>query len=96
MYAVCVTFQIEQGAMAAFLPLMHDNAKTSLATETGCLQFDVLTDGAHPQEVFLYERYADRAAFDTHLQSAHFKPFAAATQHLIAAKDVRTWSEVAQ
>ena len=61
MYAVCVTFQIAEGAMADFLPLMLENAAASLKGEPGCHQFDVCRDG---DEVFLYELYTDAAAFE--------------------------------
>lgn len=96
MYAVCVTFKLKGGQAAVFIPLMRENAQTSLANEAGCVQFDVLTDPAQPDSVFLYEVYTDRAAFDAHLASTHFKSFDAATAGMIAQKDVQTWSEVSQ
>ena len=96
MYAVCVSFKVKLGQMADFLPLMQANARTSLQEEQDCLQFDVLTDAAKPDDVFLYELYTDRAGFDAHLQSAHFKAFDAAVQAMIAAKDVQTWTGVTQ
>ena len=56
MFAVCVTFKINQGKMDAFLPLMHQNARTSLNEEVGCHQFDVATDQSKPgQEAPIYE-----------------------------------------
>lgn len=96
MFAVVVTFQIKPEAAAAFLPLMLGNAKTSLADEPGCHQFDVATDPARPEEVFLYELYDDAAAFDAHLASAHFHAFDAATAEMIAQKSVRTYTQVRQ
>ena len=96
MYAVCVTFELKPGSAAAFMPLMLANAQSSLAVEEGCRQFDVATDPTRPDQVFLYEIYEDRAAFDAHLASDHFKEFDAAISDLIAHKTVTTWSEVAQ
>ena len=96
MYAVCVKFDLKDGKTAGFMPLMRDNAQASLRTEDGCLQFDVLSDPDKPDTVFLYEIYADRAAFDFHLASDHFQSFDAATADMIAAKDIQTWTEVAQ
>jgi len=96
MYAVCVTFKIKDGAMDQFMPLMHANAQLSLQTEPGCRQFDVLTDTSKPAQVFLYELYTDRAAFDAHLASTHFKTFDAAITQMISAKDVQTWETVTQ
>jgi len=96
MFAVTVTFQIEPDRIPDFLPLLHANAQTSLAIEDGCHQFDVATDPQHPHEVFLYELYTNRAAFDAHLGSPHFKAFDAQVVDMIAHKSVKTFAEVQQ
>ena len=95
-YAVVVTFTIKPDAMADFTSRVLANASTSLFDEDGCYQFDVATDPARPNEVFLYELYTDRTAFDAHLASAHFKDFDAAVADMIAGKDVRTYEQVEQ
>jgi len=96
MYAVTVTFTLNPGRASAFLPMMRDNARTSLDREPGCRQFDVCTDPDRPDVVFLYELYDDRAAFDAHLAAPHFQSFDAATQGMVAIKDVVTFAEVWQ
>ena len=94
MFAVTVTFSLKSGCTEAFLPLMYQNARASLDNEAGCLQFDVATDDARPDEVFLYEVYSDAAAFDTHLGTTHFQAFDAATASMIAAKEIKTYRGV--
>ena len=96
MYAVCVTFQLKPDRMEDFIPLMLENARISRKAEPGCHQFDVAADPDKPGAIFLYEIYSDRAAFEVHLASDHFKAFDAATRDMIADKAVTTWSEVAQ
>ena len=95
MYVVTVAFEIRPEAAAAFLPLMLENARASLAEEPGCLRFDVCreeaADDAPPVRVFLYEIYRDRGAFDAHLASAHFQSFDAATRPMVASKQVASW-----
>ncbi|MFY0679229.1 MAG: antibiotic biosynthesis monooxygenase [Thalassovita sp.] len=91
MYVVTVTFKIHPGQMDQFLPLMVENARTSRKDEAGCQLFDVCRDG---DEVFLYEVYDDRAAFDLHLESAHFKAFSAKVDTLVAGKELRLYQEV--
>lgn len=96
MYAVTVVFRIKPDHWDAFLPAMLTNARTSRAQEPGCHQFDVCTDPDEPNTVFLYELYDDRAAFDAHLESVHFRAFDAATAPMVADKRIRCFAQVHQ
>ncbi|GBQ85404.1 hypothetical protein AA13595_1651 [Gluconacetobacter johannae DSM 13595] len=53
----------------------HDSAH-SVADEPGCHCFDVLVPDGEANRVILHEVYTDRAAFDTHLTTPHYKAFA--------------------
>lgn len=94
MFAVSVTFKIDEPSLLQFMPLMLRNARTSLANEPGCHRFDVLTDPDRPGDVFLYELYTDQSAFQTHLESPHFKTFDQAVASMILSKDIRTYAQV--
>lgn len=94
MFAVTVAFTLPPSRLSDFLPLILDNAAQSLAREPGCLHFDVCTDPDRPGEVFLYEVYTDRAAFDAHLATAHFESFDKATRDMVSSKEVRTFRKV--
>ena len=91
MYAVTVKFEIKPGMKSEFMPLMIENAQTSLRTETGCHQFDICHSG---NAVFLYEVYEDRSAFDLHLNTAHFLCFDDAVTDMILGKHVETYDGV--
>lgn len=93
MFAVVVTIQVAPGGMAAFKPAMMENARASLG-EPACHRFDVATDPARPDEVFLYELYDDEAGFDAHRTTAHYKTFDAAVAPLIVEKTVQTYAVV--
>jgi autoinducer 2-degrading protein len=94
MYVVTVEFDVHPRHLAAFLPLMLGNARASRESEPGCRQFDVFADPARPNCIFLYEIYEDRAAFDAHLASAHFKRFDAAVRDMVANKVVRAMQRI--
>ncbi len=96
MYAVCVNFLLKPGNAADFLPLVLENARVTLRDEIGCHQFDVASNDSDRDAFFLYELYTDRAAFDAHLASAHFKTFDAAVTLMIADKIIQTWDTVRQ
>jgi (4S)-4-hydroxy-5-phosphonooxypentane-2,3-dione isomerase len=94
MYVVVVDFKIKPESLAEFMPLMLENARASRETEAGCRQFDVCVDPADKSRIFLYELYDDRAAFDAHLATAHFKRFDAAVAPMVAAKAVRALTKL--
>jgi quinol monooxygenase YgiN len=89
-FSVWVEFQIKPGAMPAFMPLMLANAQASLSREPGCRQFEVMQSLQDKDTVLLFEIYDSRAAFDEHLDSAHFKQFAAQTAQMIVSRRLLT------
>jgi quinol monooxygenase YgiN len=94
MLVVTVVFEPRPEHALAFRAAMIENARASREREPGCRQFDVCADPASGA-VFLYELYDDRAAFDAHLATPHFRAFDAATRDWIARKDVRLYDRLA-
>jgi len=74
-YAVWVEFGLLPQHADAFRTAVLKNAHTSVATEPGCLRFDVLDALPGAPRIFLYEIYADEAAFKAHLGTEHYKVF---------------------
>lgn len=93
MFAVCVTFTIAAGKLTEFMPLMHQQATQSLKSEDDCKRFDVCSGGNDENRVFLYELYTDRAAFDLHLQSPHFKAFDTQVSPMVIDKQVELFTQ---
>ena len=89
-FAITVVFELLDGAFPEFHRLVAENAALSVKLEPDCLRFDVLTpqDGAGPKHVALYEIYTDRAAFDLHLASEHFRQFDQCSRDLVVSKTV--------
>ena len=94
MYVVTVEFDVRAEMAPAFRAAMIANATASRRDEPGCRQFDVCADPAEPASIFLYELYDDRAAFDAHLASDHFRRFDEETRDWIAGKAVRLFERV--
>jgi (4S)-4-hydroxy-5-phosphonooxypentane-2,3-dione isomerase len=91
MYVITVEFEVKTEHIDAFRDAINENASLSLANEPECHQFDVCVDIASPSKVFLYEIYTDRAAFDHHLATDHFKQFNAQVTPWVVAKQVRAY-----
>lgn len=94
MYVVTVDFLIHPAHREAFEQAMLENARASKRDEPGCRQFDVCRDPARPDAIFLYELYDDRAAFDAHRSTPHFKRFDAKVADWVAHKAVRTYERI--
>ncbi len=89
MFVITVTFEVAPGQISAFRPLMLENARLSLEREAACQRFDVCESADRPNEIFLYEVYDDAAAFDAHLNAAHFLAFSEATDQMVVGKTVQ-------
>jgi (4S)-4-hydroxy-5-phosphonooxypentane-2,3-dione isomerase len=93
---ITVEFGLKPGAMAAFRKLMDENAIASCRDEPGCRRFDVLVPKGSDERIFLYEIYDDRAAFEAHVKTPHFKSFDMASAALIASKQVAEYDLVCE
>jgi autoinducer 2-degrading protein len=86
-----VDFEVDPVHADEFAAAIAVNARTSVAGEPGCRQFDVCRDPADAARFFFYEVYEDEAAIAAHLGSAHFKVFDDTTRAWEVAKTVRTF-----
>ena len=91
MFVVAVDFHIRPDQIEAFMPLMQAQAQNSLSKEPGCQTFDVCRNPDNPEHIFLYEVYDDRAAFDAHMATQHFKTFDKAVANMVKEKVVRSF-----
>ena len=87
-FVITVDFEVHEGKLSEFMPLMLDNAEKSRTLEPGCDRFDVLGPDAGGHHVFLYEIYKDKSAFDAHLKTSHFVEFNQRTSSLIKGRTV--------
>lgn len=54
-------------------------------TEPGTLQYEVLTDLENENRIIVFERYADAAAMQAHLESAPLQALIAKFEHYLSA-----------
>ena len=72
MFSLVVQMEVRPEHREEFLAGMAANAEAAVRDEPGCLRFDVSSVAADPNRFFLYELYADAAAFEAHKASPHF------------------------
>ncbi len=93
MYVVTVLFEVAPEHLQDFRSAIREQASNSLTREDACHQFDVCFDPEQPTRCFLFEKYADRNAFETHLASDHFQQFDVIVAPWIQSKQVHTWQQ---
>jgi (4S)-4-hydroxy-5-phosphonooxypentane-2,3-dione isomerase len=72
MFSLVVQMEVRPERREEFLAGMAANAAAAVRDEPGCLRFDISSVAADPIRFFLYELYADAAAFEAHKASPHF------------------------
>ena len=83
-----VDFTVKPGAKAQFLDIIRDHASRTLANEEGCLQFEVCDPVEGENRVFLYEMYADDAAFEVHKASPTLARTRERYADIVASRDI--------
>ena len=85
-YVVIVDFVLKPGKRAEFRTMIDSNARASFTNEEGCRRFDVLEPSGEADRILLYEIYTDRAAFEAHIETGHFRHFDRASADLVLKK----------
>lgn len=62
--------------------------------EPGCLEYRLHQDNNEPDTFVFYENWDSRASLDNHLQAPHFADYLAASEKLVAEKQVHLLHEL--
>jgi len=91
-FVIVVEFDLDPARFAAFDRAVRENAAASVEQEPGCQQFDVLVPHEGSNRIVLYEIYDDEAAFQAHMETAHFKKFNVAVDAWITDRKLTKFS----
>jgi quinol monooxygenase YgiN len=89
-----VDIAVKPEHVKAFTAAIRENARASREAEPGCRQFDVCVAPDDPAKLVLYEVYDDKAAFEAHLETAHFLAFKPKMEAWLASNAVRFLSRI--
>ena len=84
-----VDFMVKPGTKAKFLDIIREHASKTLQNEEGCLQFNVCDPVEDGDRVFLYEMYADDAAFEVHKASPTLARTRERYADIVASRDIQ-------
>lgn len=81
--AIIATMEVTPGKRDEYLVELLAHRRRSLEGEPGTVAFEVLVPHDKPNEIMLYEVYADQAAFDAHRKGASMAEIARNTKGLL-------------
>ena len=75
--------EIDPGQLPAYKDALKEEIETSIRVEPGVLKLYAVSVKDQPSQIRILEVYRDQAAYETHLQTPHFKKYKAQTQGMV-------------
>jgi len=75
--------EIDPGQLPAYLDALKEEISASLRDEPGVLMLYAVAVKDHPNQIRIVETYADQAAYESHLQTAHFRKYKTDTRNMV-------------
>jgi len=75
--------EIDPAQLDAYKLALKEEIETSIRVEPGVLTLWAVSLKEHPEQIRLFEAYRDAAAYESHLQSPHFKRYKGRTQQMV-------------
>jgi autoinducer 2-degrading protein len=82
-YINSVDIDVSPAQIDNYLTALKENGAASVH-EPGCRAFNIAVSQKDANHVFVFEVYDNASAFDAHVQTDHFKRYAAATKDMVA------------
>jgi quinol monooxygenase YgiN len=75
--------EIDPVQVEAYKLALKEEIETSIRVEPGVLTLYAVSVKEHPEQIRLFETYRDVAAYESHLQSPHFKTYKDRTRQMV-------------
>jgi quinol monooxygenase YgiN len=75
--------EIDPAQLDAYKLALKEEIETSIRVEPGVLTLYAVSLKEHPEQIRLFETYRDEAAYESHIQSPHFKTYKDGTRQMV-------------
>jgi quinol monooxygenase YgiN len=75
--------EIDSAHLESYKAALQEEIATSIRVEPGVLTLYAVSVKDHPTQIRLFEIYANADAYETHLQSPHFKKYKSGTAGMV-------------
>ena len=74
---------IDPAQIEHYRAALREEIETSIRIEPGMLALYAVAVKGHPEQIRLFEIYADAMAYEAHLLTPHFRRYKAQTEHMV-------------
>jgi len=74
---------IDSARLEDYKAALKEGIETAVRVEPGVLSLYGVFDKDNPTHITVFEIYADKHAYELHIQTAHFKKYKATTQNMV-------------
>jgi quinol monooxygenase YgiN len=82
-YVRVAEIEIDPAQLEAYTAAVKEEIESSVRIEPGVLALYAVSDKDNAAHVIVFEMYADRDAYKTHLETPHFRKYKATTQDMV-------------
>jgi 4-carboxymuconolactone decarboxylase len=75
--------EIDSANITEYKSLLKEEIEASIRLEPGVLTLNAVAEKENPTHITILEVYADSSAYQSHLQTPHFKKYKTGTQHMV-------------
>ncbi len=79
--------EIDSASIQEYMAILKEEAKASVRLEPGVISIFPMFQKEHPTKIRILEIYASKAAYESHLQTPHFKIYKEGTLKMV--KDLK-------
>ncbi len=80
--------EVDPAQLPEYLALVTECGRESMAKEAGVYMMYSMQEKAHPERISILEIYADRAAYEHHIQTPHFQKYKKRTLKMVKQLDL--------
>lgn len=88
-YVRVAEIAIDPAQLEPYKAAVREQIEAAVRLEPGVLALHAVSDKENPARVFVFEMYADVAAYRAHLETAHFRKYKAATEDMVKSLTLR-------
>lgn len=80
---------VDSSQLKTYMSFLKEGVEAAIEKEPGVLQMYAVAEKNHPHSITIIETYASKAAYETHIQSAHFQKYKQGTLAMVRSLDLR-------